>query len=230
MAGLLEGEAPSGLPVEGLVVGPRRDPALGERHLTWHELVRRLQADATAPDFGKYPPERDESVWQEVRARVGRLARLAGLHLQLSQSDADDLAQGVMLDFQTTDLLRRLEESVTPAAYLFSCLRNRARDLVKRKDREVALLGAAAQELVAESLDGDAAGGNESGLAALNEALRRLSREDLELIKLRFWKGLSIRSIAQRRSEPYSRVAVRLFRLRRRLAASLGKAGGKGER
>lgn len=135
-----------------------------------------------------------------------------------------------MLDFQTTDLLRRLEQSVAPAAYLFSCLRNRARDLVKRKDREAALLEEAAPDLVAASFDGEAAGRSESSLAALNEALRRLSREDLELIKLRFWKGLSIRSIAQRRSEPYSRVAVRLFRLRRRLAASLGKVREKGER
>lgn len=197
------------------------------QELTWRDLLHRLQADAMSSSPASLPPaRRDESSWTEAWTRTRGLARIISLQLGLSSADAEDLTQGVMLDLQTTDLIERLDLSSSPAAYLFSTLRNRGLDLVKRRNREQPVLSAPVT-VEAPPVLADAPDENEVAAAALHKELRRLPKEDLQLLRLRFWQGLSIAEIARRRSEPYSRVAVRLFRLVRRLEPRLASAGSR---
>ena len=151
-------------------------------------------------------------------------AQVVSLQLGLSSADAEDLAQNVMLDLQTSKLLDRLGDSSSPRSYLQVVLRNRARDLVRKKQREQDLARERwAGPVVEERLEHDI-----YQAEALRTELRQLSVEDWDLVKLRFWEGLTIAEIAKRREEPYSRVAVRLFRLGKRLADRLG--GGRSEK
>ena len=52
-------------------------------------------------------------------------------------------------------------------------------------------------------------------------ALRALSPSERRLLKMRFWDNLTVAQIADVLGEPYSRVAVRLFRLIQRLKNGL---------
>lgn len=197
---------------------------MGEQDLSWRDLVERLQSDV-APDSSELSRPRDETAWGEARERVRRLAKLASVYLQLSLADSEDLCQGIMLDFQTTDLLRRLQGSASPAGYLLSTLRNRGRDLARYRGREHPLASEPRAPLIAEGWQ--ASDHQESQYAALEAALRSLSDQDRELIVMRFWKGMPVGRIAEQLHEPYSRVAVRLFRIRKRLADNLGESGGR---
>ena len=158
----------------------------------------------------------------EAWTKTRRLARIVALQLELSPADAEDLAQGVMLDLQTTDLMHRLTLSASPAAYMYSTLRNRGLDLVRKRAKEISL---APEPVPADSAEPTNPADESAAIAALRKELRRLPKEDLRLLRARFWAGLSIAEIARRRGEPYSRVAVRLFRLGRRLARRIAEGG-----
>jgi DNA-directed RNA polymerase specialized sigma24 family protein len=56
----------------------------------------------------------------------------------------------------------------------------------------------------------------------LREALTFLRPEDLVLLRLRFWRGLSIQQIAGKNNLTYSATAVRLFRILKNLREKLG--------
>jgi RNA polymerase sigma factor (sigma-70 family) len=126
-----------------------------------------------------------------------------------------------MLDFQTTDLLYHLRHSSVPASYLFATIRNKTVDLIRSRTRD----GSLSAEMVLQELQVSADLPQEKEVRALQKELRRLSKDDRQLLRMRFWKNLSIAEIARRRGEPYSRVAVRLFRLGKRLAMRLAEAG-----
>jgi RNA polymerase sigma-70 factor (ECF subfamily) len=190
--------------------------------LSWRALLGRLQADSASALTSQPFAARDESSWHEAWTKVRWLAHIVSLQLGLSPADEEDLTQSIMLDLQGTDFLHRLNHSSAPAAYLFSTLRNRALDLIRKTNRERSL------ELLPD-IPQDPADlpdeREEAKAAALQRELRELPKGDLQLLQLRFWKGLSITEIARRRREPYSRIAVRLFRLRKRLAARLADNG-----
>ncbi len=182
--------------------------------LAWHQLIARVKADLAAG-----APHRDEEAWRELAVRIQRLARLASLSSESSVASAEDLAQELLVEIQTTRLIDQLAASHSPTAYLMTKLRNRGLDLVRKRLRSESALARFPRPLQPddEGTDED----RDDLYEALGARLRKLQREERELLRQRFWQGLSIREIADHRQEPYSRVAVRLFRLIRRLAQSL---------
>jgi len=55
----------------------------------------------------------------------------------------------------------------------------------------------------------------------LQSAVAALSPAERVLVRQRFWEGVSVADIARGLGEPYSRVAVRMFRLTRKLRRAL---------
>jgi RNA polymerase sigma-70 factor (ECF subfamily) len=123
--------------------------------------------------------------------------------------------QTVLLKLQSRETLRRLRAARAPLGYLTTMLRSALVDQVRRNARDpVGLEG--------DYVDVD----TRSPLAQMEDArearrlyaaLARLAPADRLLLDMRFWDGLSIGEMAEQMRLPYSTVAVRLFRIIRRL-------------
>lgn len=187
--------------------------------LTWPELTRRLQRDLEARAAGE-DAYRDDAAWQEVEGHVRKYARLMARHLRSANSE-DELVQDIMVRLQSPHMLRRMTLAGSPGGYLFVIVKHHAVDLARRRQREHALIGTLLKDPSSVEVpeDTDAAW----RLDALRQELRRLTPDERNLLRLRFWKGMAIGEIARQQSAPYSRVAVRIFRLLRRLRTRLGR-------
>jgi RNA polymerase sigma-70 factor (ECF subfamily) len=148
-----------------------------------------------------------------VESRVRHFTRVLGRHFGLTSEQAADISQDVMLRLQSAEMLRRLRLAGSPEGYLYVAVRNLTLDAARKHSRETRLRLALSEAIPAEdSLEAR----DHVALYSVREKLSRLSREERELLRLRFWDNLSIAEIARRKQAPYSRVAVRLFRLLRR--------------
>lgn len=184
--------------------------------LTWSELIQRLQQDVVRRAASA--TSRDEQAWQEIDARVRRYARIVTSQTR-SVGDEDEIAQEVMLRLQSPAALQRMMAAGSPEGYLFVMVRNQAVSLLRDHGRSRSLLTALRPLLRSSSLPTEEDGLQR--LEALEQELRRLTDEERHLLEMRFWKGLSIVEIAKRTNAPYSRTAVRIFRLLRRLRARI---------
>lgn len=184
----------------------------------WNALVPRLEADLQARDQPRDAPFRDEDAWDiaaqilRVRARV-----ILTTHSGLQQEDAEDIAQNVLVKLQSLSTMRRLRAAGSAEGYIVVMLRNAATDLVRRRQREKALLGRLGDELSKEPVSEAEYIFPPERTSALAEALERLTEEERALLKMRFWSNMSIGDIAARTGIAYSATAVRLFRTLRRL-------------
>jgi RNA polymerase sigma factor (sigma-70 family) len=143
-------------------------------------------------------------------------------HLGLT-ADEEDIAQDTMLKLHSPQTLARMSRAGSPKAYLYVMVRNEAVERLRRRTREKTVTGRFSLDDVASRADSDSTF-ETRGLLAIRREMRRLPIKDRELLRLRFWKGLSIREIARVRQAPYSRTAVQLFRVLRRLRKSLDQA------
>ena len=164
-----------------------------------------------APPTGRGP----EWAWAELSRRVNGAAVIVVRTLGESpQLDADDLTQDVLLLLQDPDRLRRLGLVGSPGAYLMVMVRHIALDRLRRAGAQNRLRSALQREAAASSFptleDSDAS------LAAA-EVFRRLSEEEMLLVRLRFWEDLPLEEIARRLGLSYAAVAQRLSKLIRRL-------------
>ncbi len=181
----------------------------------WDQLLGELERELTSRHRGASSTRAGERAWKELRQLIERTGRL-----YVTREDLDDLVQNVLLKLQSAGALRRLRAARAPKGYLTVVIRNAATDLIRRR---------AVSQRVIEGIEDASA---DVGLAlrdldqgkqvdALRRAVSELSDSDRLLLRLRFWDELSIADIARRFGTPYSTVAVRMFRLLRRLRAEL---------
>jgi RNA polymerase sigma-70 factor (ECF subfamily) len=190
-----------------------------KRQDDWSSLVDRLLAEVRGRPASPQRPSED-TAWSDLRGRLHRMARLL-----VDDENVDDVVQAVALKLQTADALARMRAARSPEGYAFVMVRHAAIDLERRRSHESGSLSldshdapdpAPAQDLVLERrLRQD----------QLKLALDGLADSDRLLVRLRFWENLSIAQIAARLGMPYSTVAVRMFRLLRRLRSRLGLDG-----
>ncbi len=151
-------------------------------------------------------------------------AMLAILHAVVTQVarrpdnrwiDVEDVVQRVALKLQAEAVLARLAASTVPLSYLRGLVRYTLLDVARERTPTIPL-----SEL-----------GEERGWVSdspvepptdrrLQRILRALPADDRRLLRMRFWENRTVADIARELKEPYSRVAVRLYRLIDRLKAS----------
>ena len=132
--------------------------------------------------------------------------------------EIDEVVQRTILKLQSRTALERLSQSRAPLAYLRGLIRFVVLDDLRGSEGTVPLTGLE---------EADPAGTPEAPAhqtlahLPLRRALRALSPSERRLLKMRFWDNLTVAQIADVLGEPYSRVAVRLFRLIQRLKNGL---------
>jgi RNA polymerase sigma factor (sigma-70 family) len=184
----------------------------------WDALLTRLQADLSARARGLKDATSDDS-WAMLRLEVQRIARLLA-----APEDREDVVQAVLLKLQSPVVLSRLQAARSPAGYLVVMVKHQAIDAIRRGAPFPVVPGVPVEIFApGASLDAPLIAEREGRLA---RAVQALPDADRLLLRLRFWQGLSIREIADRLGMPYSTVAVRLFRIVRKLRAKLGIAPG----
>lgn len=195
---------------------------------TWAELLLQVDQAVNRRDSSKTSDVDDERLWVEVRSRIERAAkRLLATWPNLSRDDtAADMTQTLLLRLQEPKLVERLRSLTTPEGYIVVALRNDILSLARRQQAE--------REITAELGLIDPAGGKpdlspdsswkaREDLQALRTAVEHLPALERRLLDMRFRQGLSIGVIATRHAMSYSAVAVRLFRVLRKLRVELSK-------
>jgi len=191
----------------------------GPSSLGWRELLARIEADLAFAHSARPGTVRDEAAWQDLARRVRRYT-MVFLRVRSFpfEDDPDDVVQEVLLKLQSIELIRRLRSMSSPAGYLAVAIQNAVRDLGRRRRLDQQALARLGLDLVLEAEEQqETTERPQDRRAALKQALRGLSRDERLLLRMRFWRSQSIGDIAKFDGVSYSTVAVRLFRLLRRL-------------
>ncbi len=179
------------------------------REVSWPDLIARVKSVPADPE-----------AWQELWLRLEQIARgvLPAGHV-LDAASSEDLVQQTLVKLlESPEALGRIDPSLSPEAYLRTAVRNTARDLARRKVLALQALRRLAAGRPAAVGPEPAADDRQMALA---EAVKTLSGEQQELLRMRFWEGKSLGEIARLRGESYSAVAVRVFRLLEKLRSRL---------
>lgn len=161
------------------------------------------------------------ATWRAVeRWLQHQVSRILSRRTDITAADRDDIVQSILLQLQDSSWVRKLIEFNSVEGYLTQVIRNRATDITrKRKIRQNARRRLEPIDLFIEDDATDL--DNEQLFAALRELLSDLSEADEELLRMRFWAGMTIGEIASRLGIRYSAAAVRIFRILRRLKQKL---------
>ena len=179
------------------------------------ELVRRARAG-------------DDAAREELAVAHRRAAYLLALQLLGNREDALDATQDALLRFFSTLDRFRPEQPVRP--WLYSIVRNRCRDLMRRgRVRRAEPLDAEPDRWRPELVDSSA----DPELDAERGELRRqvfaalgvLAREHREILVLRDYQDLSYEEIATVLHVPRGTVMSRLHRARKALGAAMRASG-----
>lgn len=188
----------------------------------WRELATRLARDLTRIDAGR-GASRDEALWEELDNRLRSRLYRARAFRRLSPHDQDDALQTVLLKFSSPAVLAQLASAESPESFVVSIIRNQALDLLRKRLRESRLTDRL-RAFPSPPLSVQPHLETDPRSEALRRAVSCLSESERQLLHWRFVADLSIVEIANRVGEPYSRVAVRLFRLLRRLRSMMDDA------
>ena len=188
---------------------------------SWTPLLPRLEEDLRARASGNLS-RKDDEAWAAAVSLLRVYRRiLPRTHSGLAPEEVDEIVQDVLFKLQSLQTLHRLRTSRSPAGYIAVIVRNAATDFVRRRRRELELELPLTEDFPARGeSEGDFAIPKRS--VRLREALQSLRPEDQNLLKLRFWQGLSIAQIAETLGTTYSATAVRLFRILRKLREKIG--------
>jgi RNA polymerase sigma factor (sigma-70 family) len=191
------------------------------RDLEWDELIARLEADLRARSGPEASGDTDESAWEQALILVRKYARVLGsLGIGLGSEEVDDLAQDALMKLHSLEFLKRVILAGSPSGYIVVMVRNAAYDRVRARAREGTVLRQLARE-PRTSPEAEQVSPADQVLLRLRQELQLLSEEERALLKMRFWKGMAIQDIAQETHSTYSGVAVKLFRLLKRLRSGL---------
>lgn len=179
----------------------------------WSHLLELLEAEVRSR-FDPFPDLSSNELWREVRDRVRGIAER--ILSDLPREDTEDVVQAVLLKLQSPHVLDQVRAARFTMGYVVVMIRNMAHDLARRRTMEREALLRLGKHFIESSI-GLELEEEPNREDRLREELLRLSPEERTLLTLRFWEGLRINEIAALRKEAYSAVAVRLFRLLRRL-------------
>jgi RNA polymerase sigma-70 factor (ECF subfamily) len=129
------------------------------------------------------------------------------------QADAQDAVQDAFVDAWAA--LPRFDAERKFYPWFYTILRNRCLKRIAARKRR------GEEELKDAGLVEATASGGRLEAAALNQALRRLTAEEREIILLRHLDGWSYQQLAERMSIPVGTVMSRLYYARRKLRALL---------
>ena len=183
--------------------------------MEWRELVARVESDVVRRANDPSAPS-DRAVWEELMPRVRRYVNSYGSFLGGLPIEADDVVQDVLVKLQSPDTVRRWRVAGGSAGYLIAIIRNLLIDSYRKQRVERRWF----DRIGAEHLMGELARPPDEAAVVsrwLERRLVDLGDDDRRLLHAVYWEGLSIREIADREGLKYSTVAVRLFRLLRRL-------------
>jgi RNA polymerase sigma-70 factor, ECF subfamily len=171
----------------------------------------------------------DRDAGDEIARRCRRPAYLLALQLLRDPDDALDVAQDALLRLFST--LDRIEPGRPVRPWLFAIVRNRARDLMRRRKvrKSTPLAGDDPEggvELVDLSPGPDAKAERAELQARIWRALGALSEPQREILVLRDYQDLKYEEIAAVLRVPIGTVMSRLHRARQTLRERLTDSGG----
>ena len=185
---------------------------------SWAALLPRLEADLQARSTAGISG-RDDDAWESVAFLLRAYGRvLVRMHPGLQPTEVDDLVQDALLKLQSLRTIDRIKAAGSPAGYVAVMLRNAATDVLRQRQRNLELAVAdefemplsPSEELVAQR-----------DTEKLRGALTTLTAGERNLLRMRFWRNLTIGQIAEASGTTYSATAVRLFRILHRLREKL---------
>jgi RNA polymerase sigma factor (sigma-70 family) len=184
----------------------------------WRELLPRLEADLSANQPTR--SQADNESWRVAEHLLRTAAQLLHATLRVTPEDTDDVVQETMLKLQSPRTLQRLRAAGSPAGYVMVTMRNAFIDLARRNLREVQT-EALFEEKIAAELPEKVEAQKAKDVEHLKAALRSLRSEDRYLLRMRFWKNMSVDEISDIIGVSYSATAVRLFRVLSRLRKAM---------
>jgi RNA polymerase sigma factor (sigma-70 family) len=188
----------------------------------WADLLRRLQSDLESRRGAERSESGlDDAAWEEAARRIRHFARMLLMtRPDTSPDEVEDVVQNVLVKLQSVQTIKRVRSATSAKGYVWVIVRNAVLDLVRRRRQELESFErfrfedlAGEKGVIPEEADQRA--------TRLEEELRLLSPQERSLIKMRFWRSLTIGEIAAELGISYSAAAVRLFRLLRRLRERL---------
>lgn len=188
----------------------------------WSDLIPRLKRDLESR-VRDDSVHRDDDAWVTAASLINRYGRvIPHTHSGLTQDDANDIVQDVLIKLQTPGTLERLEISGSPAGYIAVMVRNGATNLIRDRRRKSKFEEPLLENIAFEFEESSSETGDQERSILLREALAHLSPDERALLRMRFWRDLSIRQISEKTGLSYSATAVRLFRILQRLRSRLG--------
>ena len=167
----------------------------------------------------------EAAAFDELAGRHRRAAYLLAVQLLGNADDALDATQDALLSFY--DTLDRFESARPVRPWLYSIVRNRCRDLLRRRRvrRSEPLAGEDGETWRPELVDARADPQRDALAGDLRrsvwQALGGLAPEHREIVVLRDYQDLSYAEIADVLDIPQGTVMSRLHRARKQLAAAL---------
>lgn len=185
----------------------------------WEGLVPRLEADLQAREP---PPDAsllDDDAWETAAQLLRSRARILTLtHSGLQAQDVEDIVQNVLVKLQSPVTIRRLRAARSAEGYTVVMLRNAANDLVRRRQLERTLFSSwEGDQRASEPASDPEYVVQAEEASVLAKGLESLTETERELLRMRFWRNMSIGEIATETGLSYSTTAVTLFRILHRL-------------
>ena len=184
----------------------------------WKELLPRLEKDLLANQSTRF--QTDDEAWTSAERLLRTGARLLYATLRVTPEDTDDVVQETMLKLQSPRTMQRLRAAGSPAGYVMVMMKNAFTDLARRRLREIQV-EAPFEETIAAELSEDVEALKDQEIERMKVALRSLRPEDRYLLRMRFWKNMSVGEISDLIGVSYSATAVRLFRIFSRLREAM---------
>jgi RNA polymerase sigma factor (sigma-70 family) len=184
----------------------------------WKELLPRLEADLSANQSTRF--QADDEAWSVAERLLRTTARLLHATLRVTPEDTDDVVQETMLKLQSSRTMQRLRAAGSPAGCVM-VMGNAFADLARRSFREVQP-EAPFEETIAAELSQEVEAQKAEDIERMKATLRSLRPEDRYLLRMRFWKNMSVDKISDLIGVSYSATAVRLFRILSRLREAMG--------
>ncbi len=186
----------------------------------WKKLLPRLEKDLLANQSTRF--QTDDEAWTAAERLLRTGARLLHATLRVTPEDTDDVVQETMLKLQSPRTMQRLRAAGSPAGYVMIMMRNAFTDLARRHLREIQV-EAPFEETIAADLSEEMESLKDQEIERMKVALRSLRPEDRYLLRMRFWKNMSVGQASDLIGASYSATAVRLFRIFSRLRDAMGR-------
>jgi RNA polymerase sigma factor (sigma-70 family) len=167
---------------------------------------------------------RDEPAWNEMWGMIRMLGEryLRYKHRDFSSEDIDDILHEIAFKLhRLKGVFRRMLLSNSPEGYLMTMIKHAAIDHMRMRIRERKALAEIGIEQYLQQHQ-ETLLKDEILIRRLKQELELLPPEKYEMLRLRFWGGLSIKQIARKLGRTYSSTAVQLFRLLQYLRRRLG--------